>query len=53
MLSDLLGNLGDNGSVVLEDTDGNYRRRRDDSLPNAVEEPQYKRLRAPNTDLSL
>ena len=50
---DLLGNFGDNGSVVLEDTNGNRKRRRDDSLSDVVEEPHYKRLGAPNTDLSL
>ncbi|RVW66513.1 hypothetical protein CK203_065355 [Vitis vinifera] len=49
-------NSGDNGSalqdtdVILEGTDGNRKRRRDDSLP---EEPHYKRLGAPNTHLSL
>ncbi|KAJ9705622.1 hypothetical protein PVL29_003609 [Vitis rotundifolia] len=54
-LLDLLRNLslGDNGSVVLEDTNGNRKRRRDDSLPDVVEEPHYKRLGAPNTDLLL
>uniref|UniRef100_F6H8W0 C-JID domain-containing protein n=1 Tax=Vitis vinifera TaxID=29760 RepID=F6H8W0_VITVI len=50
---DLLRNFGDNGSVVLEDNDGNRKRRRDDSLPDVVEEPHYKRLGAPNIDLSL
>ncbi|KAJ9705520.1 hypothetical protein PVL29_003523 [Vitis rotundifolia] len=43
MLLDPLGNFGDNGLVVLEGTGGNRKRRRDDSLPHAVEEPQYKR----------
>ena len=47
---DLLGNFGDNGSVVLEDANGNRKRRSDDSLPDVVEEPHYKRLGAPNTD---
>ncbi|CBI23893.3 unnamed protein product, partial [Vitis vinifera] len=50
---DLLGNFGDIGSVILEGTDGNRKRRRDDSLPDVVEEPHYKRLGAPNTHLSL
>nr|AGC24029.1 TIR-NB-LRR type resistance protein RGA9 [Vitis rotundifolia] len=49
----LLGNFHDNGSAVLEDTLGNRKRRRDDSLPDVVEEPHYKRLGAPNTDLLL
>ena len=53
MLLDLPGNFGDIGSVILEGTDGNRKRRRDDSLPDVVEEPHYKRLGAPNTDLSL
>ncbi|KAL6329459.1 hypothetical protein AAG906_020922 [Vitis piasezkii] len=35
---DLLGNFGDNGSVVLEDANGNRKRRRDDSLPDVVVE---------------
>ena len=52
MFLDLDGNFGGNGSVVLEDTVGNRKRRRDDSLPVVVEEPHYKRLGAPNTDLS-
>ena len=38
MLLDLLGNFGDIGSVILEGTDGNRKRRRDDSLPDVVEE---------------
>ncbi|RVW21566.1 TMV resistance protein N [Vitis vinifera] len=50
MLLDLPGNFGDIGSVILEGTDGNRKRRRDDSLPDVVEEPHYKRLGAPNTD---
>ncbi|CBI23900.3 unnamed protein product, partial [Vitis vinifera] len=53
MLLDLPGNFGDIGSVILEGTDGNRKRRRDDSLPDVVEEPHYKRLGAPNTHLSL
>ncbi|XP_034701738.1 disease resistance protein RPV1-like isoform X1 [Vitis riparia] len=52
MFLDLDGNFGGNGSVVLEDTVGNRKRRRDDSLPDVAEEPHYKRLGAPNTDLS-
>eukprot|EP00261_Vitis_vinifera_P037921 XP_019079164.1 PREDICTED: TMV resistance protein N isoform X2 [Vitis vinifera] len=56
-------NSGDNGSALQdtdgnvhganqddEGTDGNRKRRRDDSLPDVVEEPHYKRLGAPNTD---
>ncbi|KAL6328710.1 hypothetical protein AAG906_003396 [Vitis piasezkii] len=50
MLLDLPGNFGDIGSVILEGTDGNRKRRRDDSIPDVVEEPHYKRLGAPNTD---
>nr|AGC24025.1 TIR-NB-LRR type resistance protein RGA1 [Vitis rotundifolia] len=41
---DLLGNFHDNGSAVLEDTLGNCKRRRDDSLPDVVEEPHYKKI---------
>nr|V9M2S5.1 RecName: Full=Disease resistance protein RPV1; AltName: Full=NAD(+) hydrolase RPV1; AltName: Full=Resistance to Plasmopara viticola protein; Short=MrRVP1 [Vitis rotundifolia]AGC24028.1 TIR-NB-LRR type resistance protein RPV1 [Vitis rotundifolia] len=54
-LLDLLRNLslGDNGSVVLEDTLGNRKRRRNDSLPDVVEEPLYKRLGGPHTEISL
>ena len=64
-LLNLLGNFGDNGSVVHEeDNIGNRKRKRsqaDDSLPYLheaeaeaeVEELPDKRFGAPNTNLSL
>ena len=69
MLLDLLGNFGDNGSVVHEENNiGNCKRKRsraDDSLPYPheaeaeaeteaeAEETLYKRFGAPDTNLSL